>query len=339
MIDPHVHFRDGVQSAKETLQHGIEVAQLCHFNAFFDMPNTMPPLTDEKAILERLERGEALTKGELFYGVYGGITTDSDQVREMVALHQRLFPRIIGLKMYAGHSTGRMGIIMVEEQERVYETLTEGGYRGVLALHCEKEELLRESPNHSLARPPEAEIESIRDQIRLAKKSGFEGTLHICHISTKASVELVNEAKRGGLKISCGVTPHHTLLNASDSNSKDNLLKMNPPLRQEEDRQALFKALLEGSIDWVESDHAPHTLQDKREGASGIPGFRGMLLLLKRLMGAGVSLPQLERLFGGRVCEVFGLELAVKVPTLEQIEIALEGARQSYPWDPYQALH
>ncbi|MFA7539473.1 MAG: dihydroorotase, partial [Sphaerochaetaceae bacterium] len=84
---------------------------------------------------------------------------------------------------------------------------------------------------------------------------------------------------------------------------------------------------------------APHTFQDKREGASGIPGFRGMLLLLKRLMGAGVSLPQLERLFGGRVCEVFGLELAVKVPTLEQIEIALEGARQSYPWDPYQALH
>lgn len=339
MIDPHVHFRDGEQAAKETLVHAMEVAALCGFKGFFDMPNTSPPLTDEKAILERLAKGERVAQGGLFYGVYGGVTTDSNQVRELVRLHKTLFPRLVGLKMYAGHSTGNMGIIGKEQQREVYETLSSAGYRGLLALHCEKEELLKEGLPHPLARPPEAEIESIRDQLELAQKSGFGGTLHICHISTKASLDLVKQAKKRGQKVSCGVTPHHLLLNKDLFSEKDNLLKMNPPLRGEDERLALFEALLEGSIDWVESDHAPHTLQDKAAGAAGIPGFAGMLLLLKRLTEAGVSQSQLERLYGGRVAEVFEIELPVRVPTPEQIETALEVARRSYPWDPYVTLH
>ncbi|NLA92137.1 MAG: dihydroorotase [Spirochaetales bacterium] len=339
MIDPHVHFRDGEQSAKETLLHAMEVASLCGFTGFFDMPNTSPPLTSEKAILERLTKGERVAQGGLFYGVYGGITTDSDQVRELVRLHKNLFPRMVGLKMYAGHSTGNMGIVGRDAQRKVYETLSSANYRGVLALHCEKEELLKEGLLHPLARPPEAETESVRDQLELAQESGFAGTLHICHISTIASLELVKKAKGEGRKVSCGVTPHHVLLNLEAFNAADNLLKMNPPLRGEAERSALFEALLEGSIDWVESDHAPHTLQDKDGGAAGIPGFGGMLLLLKRLSEAGVSLSQLERLYGGRVAEVFEIEIHVKVPTLEQIETALEVARRSYPWDPYVTLH
>ncbi|MFA7370686.1 MAG: dihydroorotase [Sphaerochaetaceae bacterium] len=346
MVDPHVHFRDGLQSSKETISHGSAVGYACGFRAFFDMPNTPEPLTGEKAILERLAMGQAKVHRDVFYGVYGGLTAQEEQIEALVKLHKRLFPRMVGLKMFAGHSTGNMGIVDFEQQRSVYKTLTKSGYKGVLALHCEKEALLRgelwnpqDPASHSLSRPVRAEVASISDQLELVKESGYQGHIHICHLSTKESLSLVLKAKGEGLKISCGLTPHHALLNQNSSSKEGNLLKMNPPLRAEEERDALYNALLRGEIDWVESDHAPHTLEDKREGASGIPGFGGMVLLLRRLEEAGVKKEVLEHLFGARVCEVFNMELKVEVPALEQLELGLSLARQSYPWDPYKQLH
>ena len=93
-----------------------------------------------------------------------------------------------------------------------------------------------------------------------------------------------------------GVTPHHALFTVEDAKDHDRYLKMNPPLREESDRKAVFTALMDGTADWIESDHAPHTLAQKQAGASGIPGFYNMLLLIDALKSAGISDSRLKDL-------------------------------------------
>lgn len=352
MIDPHVHFRDWEQSEKETLRHGICSGLVAGVSCFFDMPNTVPPLTDEATILRRLSHADkvmAEMDGDdairISYHVYGGITTDMEQIRDMVALHARLFPLMVGLKLFAGHSTGNMGVVTEEQQRAVYRTLADCGYKGVVALHCEKEALLCpdcDAPDdalaHSLARPSTAEVESVRDQIRFAREEGFAGTLHVCHISTAGAIGLVSEAREQGMQITCGATPHHALLSVQDSLPHRHL-SMNPPLREQADRDAVFLALLDGHIDWIETDHAPHTREDKKNGANGIPGYTGLMLLIRRLRMADCPEERLRDLLGKNVLQAFGLDgQAITVPDASFIDNSLGSSRVRYPWDPYEGM-
>lgn len=345
MIDVHVHLRDWEQSAKETLAHGMEVAHSCGVDELFDMPNTSPPLTGREAILKRLEDA-SLCSVAVRYHLWAGVTSDYDQLIEVVELHRELFPRVIGLKMFAGHSTGNMGLTEEEEQKRVYQTLAKAEYRGVLALHCEKESLLRpdlekleDFSSHSFARPVAAEVASVTDQIRFAVEAGFKGHLHICHLSSIETLMLVEEARARGVRISCGLTPHHALLSTVDAQDRALYAKMNPPLRSETERSALFAALLAGRIDWIETDHAPHTLADKEGGASGIPGFSGMLLLVKSLVEAGATEELLMRLLGQRALEVFGLEKrTITHPPYDELSFRSLAAAKEYPFDSFANL-
>lgn len=317
MIDPHVHLRDWGQSAKETVLHGMKTAASAGFTHLFDMPNTSPVCTSRDVIISRLALGgEAADATGVSYHLYAGITNDMAQVREMVFLWRELFPLVIGLKLFAGNSTGNMGIVGIDAQREVFRTLVSSGYDGVLAVHAEKEELLHPEryvpgkyETHSDARPAEAETESVRDLIMLARESGFKGTLHICHVSAASTIRLVSATRNDGLRITMGATPHHALLTQADAADSSRLLKMNPPLRSEEDRAFVFSSLLDGTIDWVESDHAPHTPEDKEKGASGIPGLPGMMLLLDRLRKNGADDELLKNLYGRNVISAFGLEI------------------------------
>ncbi len=345
MIDVHVHFRDWQQKEKETIRHGYEVAHKAGILHCFDMPNTQPALTSKQNIISRLELGQRMVEEvdpSAVYRVYAGLTSSPEQIEEVVLAYKELFPRLVGFKMFAGHSTGNMGIIEKEEQRSVYKALKKLNYRGVVAVHCEKTSLmkeevfsLKEPSTHSLARPAIAEVESIKDQIELVKDSGFEGHLHICHISTKKGIELVKNAKAEGYKISCGATAHHALLNDGAYSSLGLLAKMNPPLRSAEEQEGVFAALVDGDVDWIESDHAPHTLKDKMAGASGIPGFAGTLLLIKALRRAGVSWERLVALCGKNVNRVFGMQLSVCPPSDERIDSVLEEVRSSYSFDSF----
>ncbi len=345
MIDAHVHLRDWGQSEKETLLHGMSVALSCGVDELFDMPNTSPPLTDRAHIEQRI--ADAKRCGlPVRYHLYAGVTSDPRQIEEVVSLTREYPFEVIGLKMFAGHSTGDMGLVEGETQRQVYRTLASLGYEGVVALHCEKESLLlpelyspSDYASHSLARPVEAEVASVADQIRYSEEEGFAGHLHICHLSSVSSLVLVEEAKKRGRRISCAATPHHLLLTSEDASSHFLYAKMNPPLRSESEREALFAALLGGRIDWVETDHAPHTLGDKEGGASGIPGFSGLLLLIKRLHEAGCSHPLMQSLLGGRVQQVFSLEKReVSFPPLAGLaQISLDAA-QAYPFDSFANL-
>ncbi len=312
MIDPHVHLRDWKQAEKETVAHGLSVAKSCGFTHVFDMPNTNPPLTDRKTIQKRFELAEGIEG--ITYHLWAGITADPKQIAEVVSVYRELYPRVVGLKMFFGQSTGNMGICDYETQLAVFRTLKELNYRGVVAIHAEKESLLQPEryiqgrfETHSLARPPEAEIESVRDAIAIVEQSGFEGTLHIAHVSTKGAIEEIVRA-RETMRVTMGVTPHHALFTVQDAADHDRYLKMNPPLRGEEDRKAVFASLLDGTATWMESDHAPHTRQQKESGASGIPGFENMLLLIEALKKAGISETRLRELTYRNAAELFGLQ-------------------------------
>lgn len=286
MIDPHVHLRDWNQSSKETIKHGLFVAYNAGLDAVFEMPNTDPSLVSLELIKKRIQLADKVIKElgiNIFHGIYAGITDDINQIKEMVHVYNILFPRVVGFKMFAGRSTGNLGLLEEEIQRKIYSTLSKLNYKGVIAVHCEKESYFITNlwnPNkpitHCLARPPISEIESIKDQIKFAHEEGFEGTLHIVHVSVPESLSLIeSKRKEVKFKITCGLTPHHALLYDEMMNEKEGVfLKVNPPLRTKKMQEEMLKALLDGRIDFIETDHAPHTLIDKKEKhASGFPGL------------------------------------------------------------------
>jgi len=277
-VDPHVHCRDGKQAYKTTIKEVFALADSQGVKKIFDMPNTDPPITLEKHVKERLELVPPDRKDD--YYLYIGATSDETQLEEAVYCYYN-YPQVIGIKMFAGKSVGDLEIVELENQRKVYNTLTELGYGGVLAVHCEKESFMRpkvwdpEDPiTHSKARPREAEIGSVEDQIDLVKETKFRGKLHICHISVPEAVNLVDSA-RDNMKITCAATPHHLKWDSTIQNLKNGLMyKMNPPLRSVGDTVRLRKYTLKGKIDWIETDHAPHTEKEKLEDyMSGYPSL------------------------------------------------------------------
>ncbi|MBW6457953.1 MAG: dihydroorotase, partial [FCB group bacterium] len=137
MIDPHVHLRDGKERHKETIEHGLRVAQKLGLSGVFDMPNTDPPILRRADVLGRLDLAKK-AGGDVFYGLYCGLTADPEQVREAVACVRDL-KEVVGLKLYAGSSTGDLSVPDTASRETIFQTLTNCDYRGVLAVHCEEE--------------------------------------------------------------------------------------------------------------------------------------------------------------------------------------------------------
>lgn len=316
-IDPHEHLRDEEQSYKETIAHGLKVAKEQGVDIVLDMPNVARPVIDEKRLKERLA---LVPKGEEErYYAYIGATKNEEQLKKAVEL-AKSNERVCGIKLYAGKSTGNLEIIEEEAQKKVYETLADCGYTGVIAVHCEKESEMKKvfdpkNPfTHGLARPNEAEIESVRDQIKFATQTNFKGTFHVCHISCKKTIELVEETRRKGkIKITCGATPHHSLWSNEMFKRPDGLLyRTVPPLRSPEDNAALREALVKGKIDWIETDHAPHAVGEKL--FAGYPnGFPSLYLYKKfveeTLPSWGISERQIEDLTYKNIVKTYGIKV------------------------------
>jgi dihydroorotase len=333
VVDPHVHLRDWSQAHKETLRHGLSVAWRAGLDGVFEMPNTDPPLTSREAIARRIDDADRCLAAlgiPLFHGLYAGLTADPGQVEQAVRAWKELFPRVVGLKMFAGHSTGEMGIVTKEAQSSVYRRLAELGFTGVLAVHCEKESLLKPEAwdpdrpsSHGRARPPAAEVASVDDQVVLAKAAGFRGTLHVCHISTPWALDVLrgtHAAAAAGapaapgvpLKVSCGLTPHHALLDVQMMDRPGGmLLKMNPPLRPLPLPAKMMGRLLEGRIDWVESDHAPHAAAEKQgaSAASGIPVLHFWPRFLQALAARGMSPARIDEVTHEAACRTFAVAI------------------------------
>lgn len=315
-IDPHVHCRDGKQSYKETIKHALEVASAQGVIKIFDMPNTDPPITTKKDIIKRLKLVPKKRINDYF--VWIGLTSDPEQIKETVNCVQN-YKNVIGMKLYAGTSVGDLSVIEKDDQRTIYKTLVEANYTGVVAVHCDKESLMKshlwdpKNPiTHSQARPMAAEVESIRDQIELVKETGFSGTIHVCHITGLESVALVDAARKE-IKITCAATPHHVLWDDTMQNHPEGLIyKMNPPLRDKSDVESLRQCIIDGKVDWIETDHAPHQVGEKMfpPYMSGYPS----LCLYKDfvenfLPSIGVSAELVKKMTSGNIYKVFGDKL------------------------------
>lgn len=339
VIDCHVHFRDEEEAHKETIEHGLLVARDSGVSAVFDMPNTKRPVISRERVEERLALAKKAGVKEVFYGTYIGLTADEEQIKEAVAVYREFFPRVVGFKLYAGHSVGNLGVICEEDQRKVFFTLAREGYDGVLAVHAEKESLMhkevwnyREPITHCIARPPEAEIESAKDMIKFSLDYKFEGKLHIAHVSAPEAVEIIDNARNLGVDISGGACPHHFIYGYGVMLGKDGIMyKVNPPLRKPGDNKKMLEFLREGKIDLIETDHAPHTIEEKISGnfMSGITGIQNWGFYKEYLFTNGFAAGQVERLTFGNVTKRFGFEV-------EMNKRDLIDRRGDYPFDYYE---
>ena len=289
----------------------METAKSQKVCAIFDMPNTNPPIISKELVEKRIDRAREQGCLDGYY-LYIGITSDHEQIKEAIEVVETS-PRVIGIKMFAAQSVGDLSITTEKAQSLVYRELAREHYDGVLAVHCEKESLFQMdlwNPNNpqtwNLARPPEAEVESVKDQIRFAKESRFEGVLHICHVSTNKAVEVVRGETE--LNITCGVTPHHLSYSTEDMGTSTGLFyKVTPPLRDYSIVKLLKDCLKKGQIDWIETDNAPHTQSEKLYPPylSGIESLREYSTFLSNLLLDGVTEEQILNLTFKNIKKIF----------------------------------
>ncbi len=355
-IDPHVHCRDWNQKEKETISTAGHAALHGGVTRVHDMPNTSPPILTHTDVEKRIETMKS-SETPVEYGLYCGVTANKSQIREAVEAVKK-YDEVVGLKLYAGESTGELAVPERKDQRMVYKALSELSYRGVLAVHCEKESEFREevwsvnSPETWCdIRPPGAEIESARDQVNFASVSGFKGTLHICHASLPETVRLARDMKT--LKVTCGVTPHHLLLTYESMKKKSRGLfyKVNPPLRRDDSVQGLVKELFRGKIDWIETDHAPHRINDKLYApfCSGMPGLDSYANFISTLSAHfKVPFDDLLKMTSGNASKTFKLPQreikAGKEATLTLIDMKTETVKitdlgTKSGWSPYEGMN
>jgi len=346
-LDCHVHCRDEKWAYKETIAHALDVARDSLVDGIFDMPNVPEPIISRDRVLERLGIAEKCNSPVAYY-TYVGVTANPDQIKEAVKCYDDFFPinrekeGVIGLKMFAGKSVGDLSVVKPDEQRLVYKTLSKLDYRGVLAVHCEKESDMKpelwnpeDAFSHCLARPLIAEENSIKDQIGYFYEENYKGHLHILHITSSRGVEIVDRAKKEGRRISCGVTPHHLLLSEEVMRSENGILyKVNPPLRAESTRAGLFLDFRDGKIDILESDHAPHTLDeklDKENPMSGIVNLASWLDFVELLKARGVSQQTIDNTAFNKINKIFRIHL-------QKTQRPVKKRIYEYVFDPYIQL-
>ena len=359
MIDTHAHFRDGKkQKHKETIIHGLYVAYRVGLDGVFEMPNTDPELTTTEAAEERIEMGdkaiESLEKVgmKIFHGIFLGVTDDPKQIEEVVGLHDKYFPRIVGLKMFAGHSTGNMGLTTEKEQKIVYQTLAKLDYRGVLTVHCENEDYIdsslwnyKDPISHTRVRPLQAETTSSSTQLILAQEANYRGTFNMAHISTPRSLLIIERQREYvNFKITCEAAPHHCVLYDELMNKPNGIqLKMNPALRPKEMQESMLDSLIEGRINFIGTDHAPHTLAEKQgeKAASGIPVLPYYPRFIKLLREKEMSEELIDKVTHDNAVEIFNLP-ADLIPNTrragKQTEAEIEELEKKYEFNAFSFL-
>ena len=308
LVDVHVHLREPGFSQKETIASGTAAAARGGYTTVCSMPNLNPAPDAPDTLRAQTEiiRRDAVVR----VVPYGCITMGQRGAGELVDF-AALAPDVVGFS-----DDGR-GVQSDELMEEAMRRVAKAG-RPVVA-HCEVDDLLRGGYIHDgeYCRAhghkgicSESEWKQVERDIALAEKTGCQ--YHVCHVSTKESVELVRRAKTRGVRVSCETAPHYLLLCDEDL-QEDGRFKMNPPLRGREDREALRQAVADGTIEVIATDHAPHTAEQKSRGlagsAMGIVGLEcAFPLLYTYLVKPGLlTLEQLVERMSMAPRRIFGL--------------------------------
>lgn len=280
LIDVHAHFRDPGLAHKEGWGNGSRAAARGGVTCVFEIQNNEPLSIDAARIRER---HEIASRGLVDFGCYGNLLPAS------VAKLREMAPLVPAFKLFMGGSTGLDGIPDRKLLRDLFAAAADAG-RPIVA-HCEDESILRReagkaqnasAADHHRLRPREAEIESVSLAVELCRETG--ASLHAFHLSTSEGAARVREAKRAGLPVTASVSHHNLRLTCEDTKRLGNALRVNPPIQTAEDRRELCRAVADGTIDAIATDHAPHPPEEKArpyaQAPSGIPSIEFFLPLL-----------------------------------------------------------
>lgn len=308
LCDVHVHFREPGFSYKETIASGSAAAAHGGYTAVCTMPN-LDPVPDSaehlQVQLDAIKRGAAIRVLP-----YGAITVGEkgEKLADMEAMSD---------KVCAFSDDGKG----VQNDEMMREAMAAAKRLGkIIAAHCEDNSLLFGGYIHDgeYARmhghrgiSSASEYKQIERDLRLAEETGC--AYHVCHISTKESVELIRQAKARGVNVTCETAPHYLVLCDEDM-QEDGRFKMNPPLRSREDKKALIEGIKDGTIDMMATDHAPHSAEEKGRGLEkslmGVVGLETAfpVLYTELVMKNIITLDRLVELMSFKPKERFGID-------------------------------
>lgn len=308
LCDVHVHFREPGFSYKETIASGSAAAAHGGYTAVCTMPN-LDPVPDSaehlQVQLDAIKRGAAIKVLP-----YGAITVGEkgEKLADMEAMSD---------KVCAFSDDGKG----VQNDEMMREAMTAAKRLGkIIAAHCEDNSLLFGGYIHDgeyakahghRGISSASEYKQIERDLRLAEETGC--AYHVCHISTKESVELIRQAKARGVDVTCETAPHYLVLCDEDM-QEDGRFKMNPPLRSREDKKALIEGIKDGTIDMIATDHAPHSAEEKGRGLEkslmGIVGLETAFpVLYTELVTKNIiTLDRLVELMSFKPKERFGID-------------------------------
>ncbi len=308
VIDSQVHFREPGLTHKEDLETGTRAAILGGVTSVFEMPNTNPSTTTREAFEDKLER--ARNRAHCNYAFFiGGAHDNVDRIAELEAL-----PHCSGIKIFMGSSTGNL---LVEDDETLERILREGSRR--MIFHSEDEMRLRERKHiavdmaaphyHPVWRDVETAVNSTQRLLRLARRTGRP--IHVLHVSTGEEMDLLKDAKDIA---TVEVLPQHLTLYAPDCYDKlGTYAQQNPPIREKRHLDRIWKALLDGTVDVIGSDHAPHTREEKDkpypQSPSGVPGVQTLVpIMLNHVYEGRLTLRKFTELVTENPRRVFGIK-------------------------------
>lgn len=264
LIDVHVHLREPGFTDKETIKTGSRAAARGGFTTICAMPNTnpIPDTVDKMNDINNIIKSDAIVNVHQYAPIT--INLRSNELVDMEAMNAFA---------YTNDGVG------VQTSGTMYEAMKEAArINKPIVAHTEDESLLYGGVMHEGIRNKElglpgilgiTESSQIARDILIAKETGCH--YHVCHVSSKESVEAIRFGKSLGVNVTAEVAPHHLILNEMDIPKDDANYKMNPPLRSIEDQQALITGLIDGTLDIIATDHAPHTIEDKQSGFIGSP--------------------------------------------------------------------
>ncbi|MGH8614549.1 MAG: dihydroorotase [Gammaproteobacteria bacterium] len=334
LIDDQVHFREPGLTHKGDIASESRAAVAGGVTSFLDMPNTQPPTTTSERLQEKYAVAARTSRAN--FGFYFGATNDNIEAIRVLDPQ-----RVCGLKVFMGASTGNLLVDSPEALEAIFRNSPL-----LIATHCEDTPTIKENERrfrelygeaipmhcHPLIRSEEACFKSSSLAVDLARRYGSR--LHLLHLSTARELALLSRAPLTEKRITAEACVHHLYFQASDYQDKGALLKCNPAIKTQRDREALRRAVIEGSIDVIATDHAPHTLCEKQGSyftvAAGLPLVQHTLYVLWDLHCQGIFPLELivektshavARLFGikerGFVREGYWADLVVVDPRSE----------------------
>lgn len=350
LIDPHVHFRVPGMEHKEDWISGAKAAFNGGYTTVFDMPNTKPATTTLERLRDKMhqidqqisESGLPL-KYRLFFGA------DKNNFQEIAKVREQ----VVGIKIFMGASTG--DLLMDDESSLHAAYAIAARFNLPIALHAEDELTIRSNSEkykdatdfkyHSVIRSVDAAISAVSLVIKLAKLYNVKS--YILHLSTKAEIDLIREAKKDNIPVYAETCPHYLFLDDSMYDKLAGMAKMNPPVRDKSQQQYLWQAINEGVIDTIASDHAPHTLAEKEQPLckcpSGVPGIETTLpLMLTAYKEGKITLSRLEELLYTNARELFNLPFShdLVFANIEDYRLLTEDKLcTKVKWSPFSGMN